>query len=232
MNLTCWQKSMKLWRRSMCKKYVQIKDVDAIHWIVPRNGYFYMRDTLRLPSRRLVWGKVCYCLSFLSFLLLHIILTSESSILIMVASVPIYPPATSLVEKYINGIKFFNYRTDHLEFPEERWATKGILIVPSWTTISTCKGCDARLSYQGIVQSAQSTGYKWWYSRWREKEWWQLFHLHFCLGSNEGRHHDHLKDLIECFLFWKMLDCSIFLVGIIASEPRPSFFRELLKRRP
>ena len=107
MNLTCWEKSMKLWRRSMCKKYVQIKDVDAIHWIVPRNGYFYMRDTLRLPSRRLVWGKVCYCLSILSFLLLYIILTSESSILIMVASVPIYPPATSLVGKYINGIKFF-----------------------------------------------------------------------------------------------------------------------------
>lgn len=44
--------------------------------------HFYMRDTFRLPSRRLV---------------------SESSILIIVASVPVYSPATS-----------------HFEFPEVR----------------------------------------------------------------------------------------------------------------
>ena len=56
-----------------------------------------------------------------SFELLSAGLTSETSILTMVASVPVYSPATSLVGKYIGCDDIGNYRrTDHFEFPDVR----------------------------------------------------------------------------------------------------------------
>ena len=129
-------------------KYLHMKEVYIIYVIRPKR-YFYMRDTFRLPSRRLVWGEVCRMFRLCFFVLL--MLTSESSILIIVASVPVYSPATSLVCNHkwtTNCDNFRNFGTDHFEFPEVRWATKGILMVPSWTTISTCKeslDCDSGL---------------------------------------------------------------------------------------
>ena len=36
------------------------------------------------------------------------------------------------------AVEMFDFdATDHFKFPEVRWAVKGILIVPSWTTICT-----------------------------------------------------------------------------------------------
>ena len=55
-----------------------------------------------------------------SFQLLSFVPTSETSILTMVASVPVYSPATSLVGKYVGCDDVGNYRTDHFEFPDVR----------------------------------------------------------------------------------------------------------------
>ena len=57
----------------------------------------------------------------ISFQLLSSALTSETSILTMVASVPVYSPATSLVGKYVGCGDIGNYRrTNHFEFPDVR----------------------------------------------------------------------------------------------------------------
>ena len=87
------------------------------HWRIPRKKILLhaRHFAVALEKTRLRRNALN-----VSFQLLSVGLTSETSILTMVASVPVYSPATSLVGKYVGCDDVGNYRTDHFEFPDVR----------------------------------------------------------------------------------------------------------------